>query len=206
MTAPSRPAAEVSADDLSSAKVLGSFTDYPGMLNAFRARATERKICLSDTTTAQISGLTDRYCAKLLQAPKPTRRFGMESLGPILGVLAVKLVMVEDPEAIARLQMLKERYGMELKVRDEKYLSKVVVEHRFTRRHMSDIGKKGGKATIKKLRARRRLAGIQRKGGKARFASMDAASRSALGRMGAKARWAAAAANNVPLGPCDTPL
>jgi hypothetical protein len=88
-------------------RVLAEFSTYPEMLAAFRARANERKIARSSEDTAFVAGLTSGYLAKLL-APKPVRRIGMESLGPVLGVLGVKLVMVEDEQAIARLDARKD--------------------------------------------------------------------------------------------------
>ena len=80
-------------------RVLAEFSDYSGMIAAFRARAAERKIAVSSESASHVAGLTDQYLAKLL-APRPVRRIGMLSLAPMLGVLGVKLVMVEDEEAL----------------------------------------------------------------------------------------------------------
>jgi hypothetical protein len=49
-----------------------------------------------------LTGLQDGYVAKLL-APIPIKRIGMQSLGPLLTVLGVKLIMVEDSDALRRI-------------------------------------------------------------------------------------------------------
>jgi hypothetical protein len=50
-----------------------------------------------------ISGLPSAYSAKLL-GPNPVRRVGMQSIGDLLGGLAIKTVFVDDPEALALVQ------------------------------------------------------------------------------------------------------
>ena len=51
----------------------------------------------------ELSGLPDRYSAKLLCVP-PMRALGRISLGPILESLALMIVLVEDSEAFALVQ------------------------------------------------------------------------------------------------------
>ena len=133
-------------------ETLAEFTDYHGMLIALRARAEQRKIAVSGEETAKVAGLPDRYIQKLI-GPKPVRRIGMFSLGPILGVLGVKLVLVEDPHAMGKYAAkLKERF--EPNVRDD--ATHVTLTHRFMRK----IGIKGGAARWKDVapKTRQRLA------------------------------------------------
>ena len=70
------------------------------MIAAFRARANERRIAITSPDVAQTAGLAAYYIPKLLTPSKnPVRRIGMISLGPLLGVLGAKLVLLPDPEA-----------------------------------------------------------------------------------------------------------
>jgi hypothetical protein len=143
-----------------SPKVLAEFSTYPEMLAAFRIRANELKIARSNETTAAVAGLTPGYLAKLL-APKPVRRIGMDSLGPVLGVLGVKLLMVVDEQAIARLAMLgAKREDMRLKVRNENLVHHIVIQ--TTGRFLKKIASLGGKARMQKLRSSRRLVSHQK--------------------------------------------
>ena len=146
--------------------VLASFTDYAGMLQAFRDRANERKISMSDEDTATIAGLPDKYLAKLL-APRPVRRIGMLSLGPVLGVLGAKLLLVVDEEACRRLESRKD---VRLKQRNGNLVRSAATTHVLTRRFMQKIGRIGGKTRWKKQRKRDAVA--KAKSDKARKAAL----------------------------------
>lgn len=50
-----------------------------------------------------IAGVPGGYTSKVL-APSPIRHVGYKSLGDIMGALGKALVMVDDPEAIAKVQ------------------------------------------------------------------------------------------------------
>jgi hypothetical protein len=52
--------------------------------------------CLDD-----VSGLPAFYVAKLL-GPKRLKHIGMISLGPLLGALGLKLLVIEDPKTTKR--------------------------------------------------------------------------------------------------------
>jgi hypothetical protein len=82
-------------------RVLASFSDYDGMIDALRARVQERRIAITSPHVAEVSGMPSYYLCKLLSV-HPTRRIGAYSLGPLLGVLGVKLVMIEDADAMAK--------------------------------------------------------------------------------------------------------
>lgn len=79
--------------------MLATIRTYSELHAALRARAEQ----LQGTRLSmdEIAGLPPGYCGKLL-APSQVRMISRHSLGALLGVLGVMLVMVEDPEAMAR--------------------------------------------------------------------------------------------------------
>jgi hypothetical protein len=90
---------------------------YEDLLNAFRLRIREQGLAISAEANTEIAGLSDRYLQKIVGS-RPVKRIGVKSFGPILGLLGVRLVMVEDEQAQKRLQMLAEKYGRQLKIRE----------------------------------------------------------------------------------------
>lgn len=73
--------------------------DYDQLIAALRARVAELGVSLE--TVEGVAGLPERYAIKLL-APIPVKGVGRASLGPMLGALGLKIVVVEDAEALAR--------------------------------------------------------------------------------------------------------
>ena len=71
-----------------------------GLQKALRARWME--LGVRAESLDEVGGLPVRYTAKLL-AEYPTRSLGPTSLGPLLGVLGVMLVVVEDEEQQAKI-------------------------------------------------------------------------------------------------------
>ena len=143
---------------------LGIVTDYESLLDVLRARAAERKIAVGGEDAAQVSGLPVGYVQKLLSAP-PVKRIGHHSFGPLLAILGLRFIAVQDDDAIRR-------FGSRLSPRDERFVRSAkhnaVVHIRFTRRHMKKIGTAGGKNSRK---------------------NMDAERASAIGRKASTARW-----------------
>ncbi|SNB53996.1 hypothetical protein SAMN05414138_10210 [Rhodoplanes sp. JGI PP 4-B12] len=111
-----------------------------------RMRAKERAFAVGSEDTADVAGLPRGYIQWLL-GPNPRRRVGMFSLGPLLTILGVKLVMVEDPEAIALV-------GDRLPKRNESSVRSGAVHVELTRRFLKKIGKKGGANSRKNLTPR----------------------------------------------------
>lgn len=142
-------------------RVIASISDYPGLIAAMRTRAAERKIAISSDNSADLAGLPDRYIAKLL-GPKPVKRIGMISLGPLLGLLGVRLVMVEDQKAI-------EALAGRLMERNESCVRTGAVHIELSYRFLKKIGAIGGRASAN---------------------SRTPAQRSRAARKAAKARWA----------------
>jgi hypothetical protein len=145
-------------------KPIAIFADYAGMLAAMQQRARDRRIVVGSDNAAHVSGLPHGYVAKLL-APKPIRRVGMLSLGPMLGILGVQLAMVEDPEAI-------KKFGGRLRKRNENLVRDAVWHVTLTRRLMPKIGRKGGAARMAKLSSQQRSE-LARKAALARWALSD---------------------------------
>ncbi len=149
-------------------RVLATVTDYPSLLAAFRARATERQIAVSSEQVHHVAGLSDRRISQMLslrtlQRGKSKGRVGMISLGPLLGVLGVKLLMVEDADALRQ-------FGSRLGKRNENLMRNSV-------------------STWHMFRSRRDFQEMGRKGRKSKLAKMTEAEKSELGRRLAKARW-----------------
>lgn len=119
------------------ARTIGEFNDYQGFMAALRTRANELHLSRSDDDNADVAGLPNKYIAKLL-GPRPVRRVGMKTLGPLLGVLQVKLILVVDEEAVRR-------YGGRVRKRDERLVRNGNVTIEFSHRHMKRIGRNGGK-------------------------------------------------------------
>lgn len=132
---------------LSEPRVIAEFCDYPGFVEALRARARELQIAVSDDANLAIMGLPSNYLSKLLR-PKPVRRIGPHSMGPILGGFAVKLVMVEDEAALRRLRMLSEKYGKGLKIRNDKLVRSGAT---YRLRYMRKLASKGGTTRAQRL-------------------------------------------------------
>jgi hypothetical protein len=80
---------------------LAVVTDYPGLIAALRRRVVE----LGTTIHAvdALSGLADRHVEKLL-APKMPKCLGPISLGAVLGCLGLKLAIIPDDEALAKVR------------------------------------------------------------------------------------------------------
>lgn len=125
------------------ARVLGAVFDYPSMMAVMRARANELHIARGHEDTSDLSGLPDKYLAKLL-GPRPVRRIGMKTMGAVMGVLQMKFIAVVDEEAVRR-------YGKRTRARDERRVHSDIVTLEFSRRFMQKIGKKGGLSAGKRM-------------------------------------------------------
>jgi hypothetical protein len=80
---------------------LGTCRTADDLRAVMRQRVVELNISLD--TVDHIAGLPTRYCAKVLGL-QPTRGFGQFSLDGLLGALGLMLIVVEDAEALARVQ------------------------------------------------------------------------------------------------------
>ena len=128
-------------------RVLATFTDYIDFMRALRARANELQV--SRDVLDEVSGLGVRYVSKLL-GPRAVRRVGMKTLGPLLGALGVKLVLVEDPDAMRRFGR-RNGFG----ARRDRNVHGGTVHFEFSARHMRKIAKKGGHNSRKYMSPKR---------------------------------------------------
>src|SRR5438105_693946 len=71
---------------------------YEQLQVALRARAEQLNV--SREKLDEISGLPAGYCGKLL-APDPIKNLGPIAMGALLGALGLKMMLVDDHEALA---------------------------------------------------------------------------------------------------------
>lgn len=86
--------------------MLGEATDYASLREGLRARA--RAIGISRLELDHVARLSDGHSGGLL-GENSSRTFGILSLGKILRALGVRILLVEDSEAIARTARLMSR-------------------------------------------------------------------------------------------------
>jgi len=80
---------------------LGTVRDYGDLVAVIRARMIELDVTLA--TVDHVAGLPANYASKLL-APNPSKRLGIMAFGALLGAIGIKLVAIEDTEALARVR------------------------------------------------------------------------------------------------------
>jgi len=91
-------ACSVTSETLSTAIEIRQYSD---LILVLRTRADELQ--LSRETIDAIAGLPERYASKVLSL-RGVRRIGMQTLGPLLAALGMKLIAVEDEAAMKRNQ------------------------------------------------------------------------------------------------------
>jgi hypothetical protein len=143
-------------------RAFASFSDYNELITALRRRAAE--LNLSGETLDEVSGLTERYSQKLL-GPNPIRKIGALALGPFLGALALRGVLLEDRTALERLRHQTTPRNLSY-VRDGMRAGSVHVV--LTDRFMRKIRKKGGENSRKYL-PRRLVKQLARRAAAARW-------------------------------------
>jgi hypothetical protein len=110
---------------------------YANLILAFRARANERRIAITGEDVARVAGMANFYLAKVLSpSSNPAKRFGAASLGPILAVLGLKLLLVEDAQAV-------KIYGTRIPPRASSFAHSTAFTQIRSRQFMRKIGKKG---------------------------------------------------------------
>lgn len=138
--------------------VLATARDYVGIQTYMRIRADLLNI--SRETIDELAYLPAGYAAKVL-ATKPSRRIGPNLIGDMLRALGLKLLIVEDAEALVRTISK----GSKRSNASEKWAASI-------RSHHGQITSRRGK----KLRA-------------AQLAGMSPEERSRIASIAAKARW-----------------
>ena len=158
---------------------IAEIDDYPSLVRACRARFAAMGVAIGGDSVAEVAGLPSAYIAKLLR-PNSDRIIGMTSLGPLLGVMGVRLVMIEDPEAtkamLARLEPAKM-----LMARRRTFTFSVSLPH------LQRIGRAGGIAKQAAL-GKQAHAAHSALGGRATAAKMTDAQKKARATKAARAR------------------
>jgi hypothetical protein len=91
-------------------RLLGEVHDYAELLDALRKRLSE--LGTSMERVDDVAGLPSRYTSKLF-APVQIKSLGRVSMGPLLGALGLKLLVIEDPAAFARVKhrLVRKKYA-----------------------------------------------------------------------------------------------
>jgi hypothetical protein len=149
-----------------SPRQLGVCHDYNGLHLILRERADELNV--SRTTLDEAAGLTAGHASKLL-APRPLKKLGNLTLGLLLQTMGLKLVVVEDPEALERIRAKLIPREVPANVLSLPWAVRHGAKHFLvSKRWVRKIGRKGGEQRAKNLSPRRRSA-IARKAAKARW-------------------------------------
>jgi hypothetical protein len=117
----------------------GEICSYLDLHRLMRERAAELNVSRSEID--RLAGLASGHAGKLL-APRPIRRLGDDTLGFVLPALGMKLIAVEDLQAVERINATAEP-------RDDGKDHSAVVTLQFSRRHFQRIGRRGGAASRK---------------------------------------------------------
>lgn len=78
---------------------LGTAGDYDALHRIFRARAQELRF--SRLSLDFLGDMPDGHASKILALSK-MRRVGLSNLGKLCRALGIKLIVIEDPEQLAR--------------------------------------------------------------------------------------------------------
>jgi hypothetical protein len=147
-------------------RILAVVYEYADLLNALRNRRDELQV--SHTTIDDVSGLSSGYSSKVLCDP-PIKGLGPVSLGPMLGVLGIKILLVEDYEMLLRVQ--------------KQFTKRIVTGAAVT---MMARMRANGTQNVVTANFLRRIAG---RGGDMRAYKLSRRKQSAIARKAARARW-----------------
>src|SRR5271154_4337122 len=81
-----------------SPRIVAAVGSYPDLLAALRTRASELEVTYA--TIERLALLADGHVSKLLST-RPAKHLGLSSFGPLLYALGLKMLLVEDAEALA---------------------------------------------------------------------------------------------------------
>lgn len=94
---------------MDASQAIGTITSYDDLIAVARARMDQLQITFE--TLDAISGVQPGYSAKLL-CPGHCKTFGPISFCAVMGALSMKLIAVEDLEALSRVRdrLVKRKY------------------------------------------------------------------------------------------------
>lgn len=167
---------------MSDRRIIAECQDYLGFIAALRDRAADLGLAMGSENAAEISGLAGATLARLMTPKTSGKILSIESFGVVLGLLGVKILVVEDPAQTTRMKT-------RIVKRNAGYVRDSVWHLAIPKQTFKEIGQKGGKArqagmTRKQRRKLARLAAM------ARHHPSEQARRSYRGRVAALARWA----------------
>jgi hypothetical protein len=141
---------------MTAGDVIGEATDLDALVEILRQR--KAALQLSDQLVDELAGLSAGHTGKVLGAA-PTKFLGRISLGALLGALALRLVVVEDREALARVGKRWERRE-DSRVHDNGRISRLAIR-RVRPIIMSELARKGAAARWKNATADDRRAAAE---------------------------------------------
>ena len=167
---------------MTDGKVLAICSDYLGFIAALRDRAADLGLAMGSENAAEISGLAGATLARLMTPKTSGKILSIESFGVVLGLLGVKMLVVEDGDQTRRMKtrIVKRNVG---------YVRDGTVHLSFPRKELREMQRKGGKNCRKSMSPKdatklgRKAALIRHSGGPASIRSYNA-------RCAAMARWA----------------
>ncbi len=167
---------------MSDRRIIAECQDYLGFIAALRDRAADLGLAMGSENAAEISGLAGATLARLMTPKTSGKILSIESFGVVLGLLGVKILVVEDPAQTTR---MKKR----IVKRNAGYVRDSVWHLAIPKQTFKEIGQKGGKARQAAMtrKQRRKLAHLA---AMARHHPSEQARRSYNARAAALARWA----------------
>jgi hypothetical protein len=163
-------------------RIIAECVDYLGFIAALRDRAADLGIAMGSENAAEISGLAGATLARLMTPKTSGKILSIESFGVVLGLLGVKMLVVEDAAQTTRMKTRIVR-------RNPGYVRDQVTHLAIPKETYREMGRKGGKIRKERIGAKRcsksarHAALIRHSGGPASIRSYNA-------RAAALARWA----------------
>jgi hypothetical protein len=167
---------------MTDGKVLAICSDYLGFIAALRDRAADLGLAMGSENAAEISGLAGATLARLMTPKTSGKILSIESFGVVLGLLGVKMLVVEDVAQTTRMKtrIVKRNIG---------YVRDGSVHFSFSRKELKEMQRKGG-ANSRKRMSPKEASALGRKAALIRHSGGPASIRSYNARAAAMARWA----------------
>jgi hypothetical protein len=81
------------------APIVATVSDYDGLVDALRQRVAHLGVAMG--SVEELAGVPDFYLSKIIRQKK---FLGPVSFGPIIGALALKVILVEDGDQLQKIQ------------------------------------------------------------------------------------------------------
>jgi hypothetical protein len=163
-------------------RIIAECQDYLGFIAALRDRAADLGLAMGSENAAEISGLAGATLARLMTPKTSGKILSIESFGVLLGLLGVKVLVIEDVSQTRRMEtrIVKRNIG---------YVRDGCVHNSIFRKDLKEMQRKGGANSRKRMRPSdaKKLA---KRAAKRRHYGEAAAKRSFAARTAALARWA----------------